>query len=128
MKFSPDTLEIGQLFYEMLNPIAPTFPIVVEQGCPMPYITYRRTALRQPTTKDAYAYEESATVELYIVASTYAEAINLAQQVKIKLETLRGKWRDIFVDGIRLVNADEEWAADAYVQRMWWDVTVLNNK
>lgn len=124
MKYSPDIFEIGALIYDRVNADIPVFPVVAENGCTLPFALYRRTGLREDRTKEGYVVGAVATVEVCVMAATYADSLELAARVKSKLEGLRGRWRTLLIEHTAIVNADEDWNADAYAQRLWVEIHI----
>lgn len=123
-----ETLNLGTLFYGLMNPLLPTFPIIAEQGTPQPFAVYRRTGVTLPYTKDRYNYEEVASYEVIITASTYPECVRLAQDVKARLDGLRGEWEGNHITEIKLTNTDEDWHNDGYIQRLYFTIKTDINK
>lgn len=127
-KLRTSSLKVGRVIHTELSDIAPCFAIVAENGTKFPFITWRRTALSCIDTKDFYNVQETATMVITIAATTYAESLQLAQAVKIRLDHRAGRKYEtetedpIYIDEIRLTNASEDYVDGAYVQILTFDV------
>jgi len=108
-------LQIGKAIKTILSGIDKVYPLVADEGTTYPFVVYRRSGLYPSTTKDRYSYREMATVEVMVIAATYSDSITLAESVKGKLEHTRGKFNDIMIGDILLINADEDYLEDAFV-------------
>lgn len=120
------SLQIGKSIYTVLSEVLPKkcFPLVADQGTTYPFIVYRRVALNPATTKDRFNYSELATVEVMIADNNYSGSINLAEQVKEKLEHTRGNISDINIGKIKLFTAEESFLEDAYIQKMTFEIQI----
>lgn len=73
---------------------------------------------------------EKATMEITVAATTYAESLDIAQAVKVRLDHRGGRAYEteteepIYIDDIRLVNASEEYINNAYVQTLTFIVDI----
>lgn len=126
MRISPDILELGTLMADRLDGVLSVYPVCADKGIPMPYAIYRRASTAGSDTKDRYVYEARAQVEVLVVAATYIESVDKAKQVKERMEGVSGRLGDLIITRCSLSNASEDWVADAYVQRLNFDITVEN--
>lgn len=127
MRLNSSNLEIGTFIKEQIEDIIPVFPIIADKGAEGNFALYRRTGFVSKNTKDRYNYEEEISIEIYIVSQTYKESILLAQRVKDKLEGFFGKWKNTFITGVYLENANEDYT-DVYIQRLYFNINVDNGK
>lgn len=118
-------LQIGKAIKTILSGIDKVYPLVADVGTTYPFVVYRRSGLYPSTTKDRYSYREMATIEVIVAAANYPDSITLAEQVKGKLEHTRGKFNDINVGDILLINADEDYIEDAFVQKLTFQIEIL---
>ena len=112
------TLFLGEAMIELLSPILPTYPIIAEQTATFPFAVYRRAAQSFGDTKDVFNHVETANFEVVIADSGYSRGVALAARVKETLEHRRGWVAGFPVASITVTTANEDWAADAYVQRL----------
>lgn len=128
MKLRTSSLKVGRVLHKELSDIAPTYAIVAENKATFPFITWRRTGLSCIDTKDRYNVQETATMVITIAANTYAESLDLAQAVKVRLEhraqrEYEGQTEEpIYIEDILLMNATEDYVDGAYVQILTFDV------
>lgn len=118
-------LQVGKAIKTILSGIDKVYPLVADEGTTYPFVVYRRSGLYPATTKDRYSYREMATVEILVAANSYLDSITLAEQVKGKLEHTRGKYNDINIGDITLVNADENFVEDAFTQKLTFQIEII---
>lgn len=118
-------LQIGKAIKTILSGIDKVYPLVADEGTTYPFVVYRRSGLYPSTTKDRYSFREMATIEVIVAAANYPDSITLAEQVKGKLEHTRGKFNDITIGDILLINADEDYIEDAFVQKLTFQIEIL---
>lgn len=118
-------LQIGKAIKSILSGIDKVYPLVADEGTTYPFVIYRRSGLYPSTTKDRYSFREMATVELIVAAATYPDSISLAEKVKGTLEHTRGKFNDIVIGDITMINADEDYLEDAFIQKLTFQIEIL---
>lgn len=126
-KLHTDSLKIGTYINDRLQQFLPCYPIIAEKGANYPFCVYKRTALSGRTSKDGYTFEEAISIEIIVCATTYSESIRLAHEIKTQLEQQRGRFEGINITGINLINANEDWSSDAYIQRLYFTIDIDNN-
>lgn len=97
------------------------FP-VVEDNAILPYVTYRRMRFEQTPMKSGGA--DTIGIEVLCFTARYTEGVELAEAVRGALD---GKQAEI--DGLRmrscyLVDSEESWQNDAYVQQLIFQVKI----
>jgi len=130
MKLRTSSLKIGRVIHENLKDIIRIFPIIAEKGVTGDFAVYRRTSLYTDDTKDLFNFEEKANIEIIIASTTYNDSLEYAQAIKIRMESLHGKFETekeeaIIIDSIELNSASEDWSNDAYIQRLSFEITIL---
>lgn len=118
-------LEVGKAIYKILEGIKSVYPIVADQGAEFPYIVYRRAGLSHANTKDRFNYQEVATVEVIVAATSYLESIELAKQVMYRLEHTRGLYNEISINEIKLIDAEEDYIENTFIQRLTFSIEIL---
>lgn len=84
-------------------------------------------------TKDRYNVRETATMEIVIAAATYAQSLDLAQAVKVRLDHRAGRSYEteteepIYIEDIILVNASEEYTNGAFIQVLTFEVKMCKD-
>lgn len=112
------------MIFEQINPIVPIYPIVAEQGAQYPFALYRRISFTPSYTKDRHDYQDVIGIEITICSTSYKESLSLVQKIKDRMELLRGRWRDTIVYNVSVIDSNETWNDDAYVQRLVLQITV----
>lgn len=97
------------------------FP-VVEDKAALPYVTYRRVRLDPTQTKSGGA--DTIGIEVMCFTARYTEGVELAEAVRGALEG-----RQAEIDGLRmrscyLLDSEESWQNDAYVQQLIFQVKI----
>lgn len=118
-------LEIGKAIFTILKGIKNVYPLVAEKGTTYPFVIYRRVNLQHSNTKDRFNYQELATVEIIVASSSYEESIKIARDVMYKLEHTRGLYNDISISEIKMINAEEDFIEDAFVQKLTFAIEIL---
>lgn len=130
-KLRTSSLKIGRVINERLKGLLTVYPIIADKGAQYPFGIYKRNSLQTDNTKDMYNYSELANVEITIAATTYNESVQLAQEVKVRLEQLKGKFETATEDAITLndctmINASEDFIDDAYIQKLTFEFDICN--
>lgn len=118
-------LEIGKAIYKVLEDTTSVYPVVCDKDTNFPFIIYRRTGLTHANTKDRFSYQELATVEVVVAGSTYQQSLQIAKQVLGRMEHTRGLYEGISISEIKLVNAEEDYIEDAFIQRLTFQIEIL---
>lgn len=103
-------------------------PIVAPSGAAYPFITYCRTSVSPSYTKDRCSVEDTATVNVIVHAATYKQSIELLSAV---FDALQGGGCDtidgIHIDDIRMINSEEDFQEDCYLQSLTFEIDVIND-
>ena len=118
-------LEIGKAIKTVLNGTTKVYPLVADQGASYPFIVYRRSGLTHANTKDRFNYQELATVEVIVAGSTYQQALQIAKEVLGRMEHTRGMYENISISEIKLINAEEDYIEDAFIQKLTFNIEIL---
>lgn len=118
-------LQIGKAIKAILSGIDKVYPLVADEGTTYPFVVYRRSGLTPASTKDRYSFRESASVEIIIASNTYPDSINLADQVKEKMEGTRGTYSGLNIGEITLTNADEDFLEDTFIQKLTFNIEII---
>lgn len=130
-KIRSASLKIGKVIHEQLRDLISNYPIIAPQNTTYPFAVYKRTGLQVADTKDIYNYEENANVEIIIVSQSYDESLELATNVKMYLEHLKGSFKTskneiINISDITLIDTNEDFNNDAYLQIMIFRISIEN--
>lgn len=96
------------------------FPVIIPENTVMPCLVYDRTFSVQ-YTKD-YNVGSISTVNITILADSYSEAITIADLVDTRLCNYQGTVDDINIVSIRLVNGDENFQEDCFIQQLQYEI------
>lgn len=95
------------------------FPIVIDEA-KLPYILYRRSALRHDPTKAGYPGADTVELEVVCYTARYAESVELAEAVRNALDYARtDKMRSCVLSG-----SEEGFEDDAFAQRLVFSVKI----
>lgn len=119
-------LEIGKAIKTVLDGTTKNvFPLVADQGATYPFIVYRRSGLSHANTKDRFNYQELSTVEVIVAGSTYQQSLQIAKEVLNRMEYTRGTYNNISISEIKLINAEEDFIEDAFIQKLTFSIEIL---
>ena len=120
-------IAIGKVLYTLLEGIDNVYPLVVDkEDVKFPFVVYRRSGLQNASTKDRYDYQQIADVEVAVASLDYSESIDVALQVLYRLEKTSGIYNNIFIKEIEMVDSDEDFIENTYVQRMNFKIKIGN--
>lgn len=95
------------------------FPIVIDEA-KLPYILYRRSALRHDPTKAGYPGADTVELEVVCYTARYAESVELAEAVRNALDYAQtDKMRSCILSG-----SEEGFEDDAFVQRLVFSIKI----
>lgn len=95
------------------------FPIVIDEA-KLPYILYRRSALRHDPTKAGHPGADTVELEVVCYTARYAESIELAEAVRNALDYARtDKMRSCVLSG-----SEEGFEDDAFAQRLVFSIKI----
>lgn len=120
------SLQVGKAIYNILSNDVDVvnkvnkkiYPLVADQSTTFPFIVYRRTGLEPSTTKDRYIYSSSAIIQIVIASENYNDSVDIAEKVKDALIGKRGIYSNIEILDITLINADEDYFEDTFIQTL----------
>lgn len=125
MEEARSILSAGVALFDMLSRglgdgVTRVYPVVIDEAR-LPYVAFRRSGLSQTAVqKGRGAF--SAVFEVGCYAADYAGSVRLAERVRALLDGARYEGGGLAVRSCELVNASEEWADDAYVQWLVFEV------
>ncbi len=129
MAVSKSSLSAGEIIRSILvedtevaKRIKKVFP-VVEDKAELPYIVYRRTQLEQVPTKGQRG-ADSIGIEVLCYTAKYTEGVELAEAVRDALDGAQGAIPGLTMRSCFLVDSEEAWQADAYVQQLVFNVKI----
>lgn len=96
-------------------------PVIVQKDTVFPYVVYRRSGLETSYTKDNYATDDTVTIDVIAVSQSYSESLNVAQAVRMALENKKGDFKDLRINSIELVDA-QEGGEDVFVQSLTFKI------
>ena len=124
MAVNRTSLSVGTLIREILLDSADVtartnkvYPVATDKA-ELPYILYRRAALEQNPQKSGQPGADTVQLEVICFAADYDDCLELAEAVRgADDETLA-------LCACQLVDSEEAWQDDAYVQQLIFNVRV----
>lgn len=98
------------------------YPIYAEPDTTFPFVVYTRDLIPE-YTKDILT-QNTVTFNVAVVSNEYVQSLELANAVRNAIEGHYYRDEDITIDVIKLTNAYEDTASDAYIQRMTFSMNV----
>lgn len=122
-----NSLYIGGFVYNKLTNIEQTgtrcYPLIAENSTNFPFIIYKRDSLeRDSLTKDGYG-DDNVTVTITVVAESYKESIDIAQQVR-QLLTVNSYNYNMMKITSNLTSAYEYFEDNSYIQSLTFTMSV----
>lgn len=99
------------------------FPVATDKAI-LPYILYRRAGMEQNPTKAGYPGADTVIMEIICFTETYAEGVDLAEAVRSALDCASGAKDGLKMRGCILVDSEEAYDSDAYMQQMSFNVKI----
>lgn len=99
------------------------FPVVTDKA-QLPYILYRRADLTHNPTKVGMPGADTVTMEVVCYTAQYAEGVELAEATRAALDYKQGELDGIRMRSCILVDSEEGYEDDAYVQHLVFQVKI----
>ena len=114
---------------ELQKNVRPTsiFPLIANANTNFPYIVMQRTGIRANYSK-AGLIDDNVTIEIICVSNDYSQSIDIAQEVRNTLDAKRFRDEDVFIDNIEIESITEEWAENAYLQRLVFNMNIRDTE
>lgn len=129
MAVSKSSLSAGEIIHalliadsEVMTRAKKVFPVVAEKA-DLPYILYRRTQLEQDPTKGKRG-ADTVGIEVLCYTEGYTPGVELAEAVRGVLDGAQGESDGIVMRSCYLVDSEEAWQDDAYVQQLVFKVKI----
>jgi hypothetical protein len=122
-----DSLKVGKIVYSKIGSLVNNrcYPLIAENGTTYPFIIYQRDSLDSTFCKDG-VYEDEVNVSVRVVTDSYNAGIDLAQSVREAMTFNNYTIEDGGTYTSLMVQADEEFSNDAYVQTLIFRITINN--
>lgn len=120
------SLSAGSILYKLLSSdpdvmsrANKVYPVVADEAT-LPYVVYRRSRLEHNPAKGQGA--DTVQIDVCCYAASYSASVELAEAVRAALD-----YREVTSDGLRmrsctLADSCEDWANDAYIQELNFNV------
>lgn len=99
------------------------FPVVTSKA-ELPYILYRRAALQHNPTKARQPGADTVTMEVFCYTANYADGVELAEAVRKALDYAQGEKDGLVMRSCTLVDSEEDFTDDAFVQCLSFNVKI----
>lgn len=121
-----DSLKVGKIVYSKIGSLVNNrcYPLIAENGTSYPFIIYQRDSFDSMFCKDG-VYEDEVNVSVKVVTDTYNAGIDLAQSVREAM-TFNNYTSEGGTYTSLMVQADEEFNNDAYIQTLIFRITINN--
>ena len=93
------------------------FPIATKNEVPFPFIVYERDGVTPRYDKSGASVTESS-VNVYVLAESYGESLDIAEKVIKALERKEAVYDDFEVIGAIMMGASESYTANTFVQQI----------
>lgn len=99
------------------------FPVATDKAV-LPYVLYRRASLAQ-LANNTRNHSDSTSIEITCFSDTYTRGLDLAEAVRGALDGEQGETDGLVMRSCMLVDGEEAWQDDAYVQQLVFEVKIL---
>ena len=133
MAVNKTSLSAGVLIRELLLDSAEVtartnkvYPVATDKA-ELPYILYRRASMEQNPQKTGNPGADTVQMEVICFAADYDDCLELAEAVRGALDNKRDMQTDdetLTMRSCLLVDSEEAWQDDAYVQQLIFSVKV----
>lgn len=133
MAVNKTSLSAGVLIRELLLGSAEVtartnkvYPVATDKA-ELPYILYRRASMEQNPQKTGNPGADTVQMEVICFAADYDDCLELAEAVRGALDNKRDMQTDdetLTMRSCLLVDSEEAWQDDAYVQQLIFNVKV----
>lgn len=96
---------------------------VIEDKADLPYIVYRRISQENVPVNDRQGADTIA-VEVLCLTQKYTQGVELAEAVRYALEGKKCTLGDLTMRSCVLVDGEETWQADAYIQQLVFNIKI----
>ena len=103
--------------------ITDVFPIVSERDANLPYISYQRTSMSQQGVKTGMG-ADTAQITVTCFAAEYEESLEIAEAVRAALDGKQAANEDMRMRSCFMDGSSENWADDAYIQELVFNVKI----
>lgn len=120
------TVRVGEPIYAILKQFKKVYPLIADEGTTFPFIVYKRSSGYSQSNKDGI-YSAIANVDIMVAADTYEESVELADKVITELEKSRGMIAGFDIWQIRMIDSNETYSENAFLQEMKFSVEFAAN-
>ena len=100
------------------------YPLIAEQSSSFPFIIYWRNSIQSSNyTKDGFN-EDFVEFTVVAVSENYTQSLLIANRLRKILEVRKITGEDIVISDIKMVDIDESWSENSYVQTLNFTCTV----
>lgn len=100
------------------------YPLIAEQSSSFPFIIYWRNSIQSSNyTKDGFN-EDFVEFTVVAVSENYTQSLMIANRLRKILEVRKITGEDIVITDIKMVDIDESWSENSYVQTLNFTCTV----
>lgn len=103
------------------------FPIVAPENTEYPFLLYVRTGVSPAYTKDRKSISDTVRLGLTVACAEYEQSVDIVGAVFKALQCRSGTFDGIEVEEIRMVNSDEDFQDDCFMQNIEFEVDINNN-
>lgn len=117
-------LEANNDLIEMLG-TDKIFPLIAKEGTQYPLVIYTRDNLTVRYTKPMYGgWDNTVQISYRIYSDKYDEALEIANLIRATLEAKEYEDEDIKINLVQLVNSNEAFGDDAFIQQLTFQTMV----
>lgn len=101
------------------------YPLIANDDTTFPYIVYRKESIQPSVMKDGF-YQDSVDFTIIINDINYDTCCEIANRVRNLFEWMDFSSKNLNIRNCHLINIDENWVSNAFVQMLSFTCTVTN--
>lgn len=99
------------------------YPIATKREVDFPFVVYQRDSIAPEYDKSGKA-TVTTTVNVYVLAETYTESVEIAEEVIKSLNRVYADYDKFAVIGASLTSANEDYVSQTYVQQLTFNFLI----
>lgn len=126
-----NTILIGKVIYKLLSQNEELeslvgnkiYPLVAENSATYPFVVFYRNGISNNPNKDGYG-EDNVNYTIVVVSNKYSESIEIANKIRQTIEFKRYVTDDMEIYDSHMINIDESFYEEAYIQTMTFNAKI----
>lgn len=97
------------------------FPVAVTKETEFPFVVYERDGVSPERTKD-YIVGDTVQESVYVFASSYLEAVKIADMIRKSLDNSIGDYGEFEVTECEMIGSEEAYSENTFLQKLVFSI------